>query len=472
MSGKQPVLKHSEIVFMYAADDEAYKAYGTTFVGWGGAHTKEEVQRHHGLGIRCTGSMWCLTAGPELLHKNPELQKGVALDIESKPIMVPWLFDQVYEGMRALWGCTNNPIFRELCRRRVREAMAGGADGLHVDDHAGSAAAAMHGGGFCDYCMAGFREYLKDNASAADLRAAGVKDLDTFDYRTLVRKYAKTRQEYMKVQNRIPLMKRFIHFQHDAAAAHVRELGRIASEVARHKVLLSANACLSFPHQDYVLDSITHAICEIPQFPELGTRGVATAIKCYALATRQGKPLAATAMGWDWTFVKKHSCYDLVRFWIAAAYAHGQRFMCPHPTRQWCLDPKIGTHWYAAPINEFAPLYQFIKRNAACFDSLEAVGPAGVRHPRNIRATVRRKGSAGRCVLHVLNTDYDEKGTIMRPRRNVRIRVPKKLLAAGKKTVRLLSYDAAEQNAPVTYKGATAGFVLPELNVWTICVLK
>jgi len=205
MSGKQPVLKHSEIVFMYAADDEAYKAYGTTFVGWGGAHTKEEVQRHHGLGIRCTGSMWCLTAGPELLHKNPELQKGVALDIESKPIMVPWLFDQVYEGMRALWGCTNNPIFRELCRRRVREAMAGGADGLHVDDHAGSAAAAMHGGGFCDYCMAGFREYLKDNASAADLRAAGVKDLDTFDYRTLVRKYAKTRQEYMKVQNRIPL---------------------------------------------------------------------------------------------------------------------------------------------------------------------------------------------------------------------------------------------------------------------------
>jgi len=472
MPRKKPVLEHSEVVFMYAADDEAYKAYGATFVGWGGAHSPEQVARHHALGVRCTGTMWCLTAGAKLLYESPALREAAAVDIEGKCVAVPWQFDHVHEGQATWFGCTNNPTFRELCRRRVRDAMAGKADGLHVDDHSGTASAALHGGGFCDYCMAGFREYLKTHARPAELRAAGVRDIDTFDYRTLVRKHAKTREKYMKVRERVPLMKRFMHFHFEAAAAHTRELGRLASEVAGHPALLSANACLPHWHQEFVLDSLTHVICEVEQHAERGTRGVGPAIKAYAIAARHNRPLAGTAAGWDWTFVKKHACHDLVRFWIATAYAHGQRFMCPHPTRQWCFDKKIGTHWYAAPIEEFAPVYRFIRRNAACFDGLEAVSPARVRKPRNVLTTVRRKGKSGRTVLHVINADYDEKAKLMRRRRNVRIGVPKKLLAPGSKTVRLLSYDAPPRRADVTFKGATANFVLPELGIWTICVLK
>ena len=57
----EPVLRHSEVVFMYAADDDAYRAYNATFVAWGGANTPEQVKRHHDIGVRCTGSMWCLT---------------------------------------------------------------------------------------------------------------------------------------------------------------------------------------------------------------------------------------------------------------------------------------------------------------------------------------------------------------------------------------------------------------------------
>ena len=472
MSRKQPVLTHSEIVFMCAADDEAYKAYGTTFVGWGGASTPTEVRRHHRLGIRCTGSMWCLTAGAKLLYEKPELRKAVSFDIEGKPVMPPWQFDHTYKGMKSWFGCTNNPTFRELCRQRVRDVMAGKADGLHVDDHSGTAMAAINfGGGFCDHCMAGFREHLKQNVPAATLRAAGVGEIDAFDYRALVRKYARTRKSYLKVRHKIPLMKEFARFHLAAAAQNVRELGRVAAEAARHSVLLSANACLPHWHQTYVLGSLTHVICEVEQFAEHGTRGIGPAIRAYNIATRHNKPLAATAMGWDWTFVKNNACYDLVRFWIAVAYAHGQRFMCPHPTRQWCFDAKIGTHWYAAPIEEFAPVYRFIKANAGCFDGLEAVRPAGVEATRNIRTTVRRKGKAGRCVLHLINTDYDEKAKVMRPRKNVRIRLPKKLLAPGRKTVRLLSYDAAPREAQVAYKGATASFVLPDLHTWTICVL-
>ena len=72
----EPVFRHSEVVFMYAADDDAYRAYNATFVAWGGANTAEQVKRHHEIGVRCTGSMWCLTAGAEKIHKNPALRES------------------------------------------------------------------------------------------------------------------------------------------------------------------------------------------------------------------------------------------------------------------------------------------------------------------------------------------------------------------------------------------------------------
>lgn len=193
------MLEHSDAVFMYASDEEAYKAYGATFVAWGGANTAEQVKRHHDMGVRCTGSMWCLTAGAKTLHENAELREAVARDIEGKPVEVPWLFDHIHEGQKTWFGCTNHPAFRDHCRREVRRVMAGGADGLHVDDHLGVAQpATAFGGGLCDPCVAAFRAYLKAHAKPEELQAAGVTDLDTFDYRDLIRKHATTRDAYLK----------------------------------------------------------------------------------------------------------------------------------------------------------------------------------------------------------------------------------------------------------------------------------
>jgi hypothetical protein len=146
-SNSEPVLRHSEVVFMYAASEEAYRAYDATFVAWGGAETAEKVKRHHDLGIRCTGSMWCLTAGAENIHKDPKLRAACAVDIEGNPVEVPWQFDHTYQGTKTYFGCTNHPEFQKLCRERVRQAMAGGGY-LHVDDHLGTAGSCWHGGGF------------------------------------------------------------------------------------------------------------------------------------------------------------------------------------------------------------------------------------------------------------------------------------------------------------------------------------
>jgi hypothetical protein len=467
-------LRHSEVVFMYAASDEAYRAYDATFVGWGGADTAEKVKRHHDLGIRCTGSMWCLTAGAENIHKDPKLRAACAIDIEGNPVEVPWLFDHTYQGTKTYFGCTNHPDFQRLCRERVRQVMAGKPDGLHVDDHLGTAGAAYwQGGGFCDYCMKGFRDYLRNHATKEQLQQAGVAQIDDFDYRTLVRRYAQTRQEYKKVQRQIPLMDLFLQFQVEAAAEHTRQLGQLAAEVAGHPVLLSANACLPNETHTHVVKYLTHVICEVGQNASAGTSRIDHAIEAYELVARLGKPMAATASGQDWAFVKQNNCEELVRFWIALAYAYGQRFMVPHPRRQWCFNSELGTHWYAAPIEAYAPVYRFIRENAAWFDDLETVDIED--HKPDVAAsvlvTVRRKSGSDRTVLHVLNRDYDSENKSMRPLLNVEVSVERPLVSPTRSQARLLSYDQAPQWAELEQDAGRVRVRIPELRLWTLVVL-
>jgi len=460
---------------MYAASDEAYQAYGATFVGWGGAHTLEQVKRHHDLGVRCTGSMWCLTAGAENIHKDPKLRAACAVDIEGYPVEVPWLFDHNYEGTKSYFGCTNHPDFQDLCRQRVRQVMAGGADGLHVDDHLGTAGAAWwQGGGFCDYCMKGFRAYLKDHATKEQLQQADVERVDEFDYRSLVRKYATTRQEYRKVQHQIPLMGLFLQFHAEAAAEHTRRLGQLAAEVVGRPVLLSANACLPNRTHTHVVKYLTHVICEVGQNASAGTSRIDHAIEAYELVTSLGRPMAATASGHDWAFVKQNDCEELVRFWIALAYAHGQRFIVPYPQRQWCFNNELGTHWYAAPIEAYAPVYRFIRANADCFDGFEAIDLKGREPdaPTNVLVTVRRRSGSNQVVLHVLNRDYDSETKSMRSLLNVEVFVKRFLISPTKLQARLLSYDEPAQQVDLVQGADAVSIRIPQLRLWTLAVLE
>ena len=467
----EPVLRHSEVVFMYAADDDAYRAYNATFVAWGGAKTAEQVKRHHAIGLRCTGSMWCLTAGAENIHKNAALREACAVDIEGKPVEVPWLFDHTYQGTKTYFGCTNHPEFRSLCRQRVREAMAGKADGLHVDDHLGTAGAAWwQGGGFCDWCMKGFREYLKEHADKEQLEKESVSDIETFDYRELIRKYARTRAEYKKVQHEIPLMELFLDFQATAAAEHTRQLGLLAAEVAGHPVLLSANAGIPNRAHTYVVKNLTHVVCEVRQNAPAGVERIDHAIEAYRMATKLGRPLAATASGQDWAFVKQQKCEELVRFWIALAYAHGQRFMVPHPKRQWCFNKELGTHRYAAPIEAYAPMYRFIRAQSLWLDGFEAVELKQLNAPENVLCTTRRKADSGQIVLHVLNRNYDKDSKRFNPLAQVKISFEKSAIANVARQATVASYDAPQQKIQVGKQNSAIEITLPELRLWSLVI--
>jgi hypothetical protein len=484
-----------DVIFMYPPLEPAtYAQYGCTMLAWGGAAKGETARWLAENGIHGTGSLWCLTAGPENLHKNADLRDAVARDIEGKPIPVWWLFDVTYEGTPTWFGCTNHHAFRAHVRQRVAEEMAGNAPGLHVDDHLGTAhPVAFLGGCFCDHCMAEFRTWLMHHGTAENLATACARDWDDFDYRSLVRQYATTDAQYQLEKESIPLYDQFLDCQLQLAAENVRQLGALASEIVKRPITLSANTCLPESPHIVVTPHLTHLVGEVNHHAERGTAELLDAVHAYRMAQTIGKPLAGTAKGQDWAWVKVHGAVNLVKIWIALGYCAGQRLMAPH--RQWCYTMEKGTHWYDGPAAEFAPLYRFVRAHTHLFRDTTTLGPLvppgnvprrfdtsaqraalhqalAVGDPRPLQSGSawvfpRRKADGG-LVIHVLNLDYKADTDSIAPQPNLSVHVSTDIAANLPSTATLFSYDAPPTIVPVRHAPGESIILLPELRLWTV----
>ena len=361
-------MKHSDVAFMYTTTPDIYGVYEATWVAWGGA-SSESVKAAQAIGIHYAASMWTLTAGAENLHKRADLREAVCRDILLEPIIVPWQWDHTYEGTPTYFGCTNNPTFRAFSRERVVSAMKTGADGLHIDDHLGSAGSFWHGGCFCGFCVSGFRDFLARPEYRPEVEKHGV-GLDGFNYRGFLGERVSTREEYKRQRRKLPFTELYWLYQAKSAAAFVLELRKLAEDVKGGPVTCSANAGIQNPVHLVVTPNLTHVVCEV-DFRHGGKSAPdASAIEAFKLGDAIGKPVAATASGQNWAYARAHSnAVGLVRLWIAESYALGHRLMAPH--RKWAYTQEKGTHWYQSKPGDFAYLYQFIRKNADLLDNYE-----------------------------------------------------------------------------------------------------
>jgi hypothetical protein len=369
------VLKRSDVVFMYEADPKTLEAYGATMLAWGGTPTKSSMEETPG--VRRFGSVGMVTEFDAYCRRFPQTyEQGICRDVEGKPVRVPWLTDHQYQGIPYWWCCTQQPLFRQFLRERVVETVKAGADGLHIDDHLGTAGGLFLGLCFCERCVAGFRIYLK-SLPTDRLKKAGIRNAAEFNFRDEIKQWL-TIGSQSKKETGHPLWSEWTTYQCRAAADFMFELRRLAAETAGRPIPVGANAGLLWPRHlgDYqALDLFTaetdHRAGD-RRFSDLP-------LVAYRLAESVGRPYAATASGGDWAFIKEHNLPGLIRGWIALAYASGQNFMAPH--HQWCYTPEKGTHWYDGPAEQFAPLYRFVRQNAALLDGYETYADLAVVLP-------------------------------------------------------------------------------------------
>jgi len=359
-----PVLKRSDVVFMYQASRQTYQDYGATVLAWGGRPTEKSLREADGL--KFFGSVGMVTEFSRYYERFPDgYEQGLCRNLDGQPFKVPWLTDHQHKGIPFWWCCTRQPLFRQYIEERVVDTVKAGAHGVHIDDHLGTAGGLFAGGCFCDRCVAEFRDYLAA-LPQEELAKLGVKTPASFNVREVFRAW-RDEKPGRKVEQH-PLFGHFRVYQLRGAAQFMTELRALAARTAGRPVPMGANACLLWgPHlNDY--QSLDLFSAEIQHHAE--TRRLSDdPLAAYRLADALGRPLAATASGHDWAFIKEQNLPGLVQGWIALGYAAGHSLMAPN--RQWCYTSEKGTHWYEGPKEKFAPLYQFVRQHAELFDGYE-----------------------------------------------------------------------------------------------------
>ncbi|MBI5384012.1 MAG: hypothetical protein HZA90_04925 [Verrucomicrobia bacterium] len=359
-----PVLKRSDVVFMYQAERQTYQDYGATVLAWGGRPTAKSLEAARGL--KFFGSVGMVTEFNRYYERFPRTyEQGLCRNLEGQPFKVPWLTDHQHKGVPYWWCCTRQPLFRQYLSERVADTVKAGADGVHIDDHLGTAGGMFAGGCFCDRCVKEFPAFLAA-LPADELTRLGVTNSANFNFRDVVRAWLAEKSGRQASQH--PLYPKFRVYQFRGAAAFMMELRALAAKTAGLPVPMSANAGLLWgPHlSDYqALDGFSAEI----DHHAAARRFSDSPLVAYRLADAVGRPLVSTASGGDWAFIKEQNLPGLVQGWMALSYAAGHGLMAPH--HQWCYTPQKGTHWYDGPKEKFAPLCQFIRRNAALLDGYD-----------------------------------------------------------------------------------------------------
>lgn len=352
-----PVLTRSDVVFMYQASPEIYADYGATLLAWGGGSTSGARATE----IKTFGSVGMVTEFSRYYERFPETyQQGLCRDLKGEPYKVPWLTDHQHKGVPYWWCCTRQPVFRQYISERVAQTVKSGVFGVHIDDHLGTAGSIGSGGCFCNRCVEEFRAELAHDTPP------GIANPAQYDYAETLRTWL-AEKPGRSVQAH-PLWPRWRSYQLRGAAAFMQELRQLAAKTAGHPVPMSANACLLWgPHlNDY--QALDFFSAEIDH--HASTKHFSDApLVAYRIADAVNRPLASTASGGDWAFIKENNLSGLVQGWIALGYAAGHSIMAPN--RQWCYTKEKGTHWYAGPKEKFAFLYRFVHDNPALFDGYE-----------------------------------------------------------------------------------------------------
>ena len=232
--------------------------------------------------------------------------------------------------------------------------------------------------------MEGFRKYLAAQVSSEKLAALGIRDLDRFDYRQFLLDRGVKPDQYNRQRAGLPLAAEFLEFQVQAADAYVAQYRRRAEQLRGRPLALCLNSGITDAQGLVIAPQVTFFCCEV-EHQAAGRKVPLHPVYAYKLADGVDRPVASTAGGWDWAFIKEHNLPGLVRTWIAMSYAFGHHFMAPH--YQWCYTQEKGTHWYRGPTEDYAYLYQFVRRNARLLDDYRAAAAVAVVYDHAARRT-------------------------------------------------------------------------------------
>ena len=175
-----------------------------TIIGWGVALGDNEpdlrwvkVPSKRGAKHISQVSIWNKDSWKQLGDLPPELKDAYVKGFDGEPLYI-----QTDVFLNIL-----DPAYQQWLKDKMKLHIDAGTDGFVFDEHWGTSVAVTQGTGpFDEYSLAGFREYLKSRYSPQELKAQGVDDISTFNYRDFLVKnnYKERYQKSFGTSNAAP----------------------------------------------------------------------------------------------------------------------------------------------------------------------------------------------------------------------------------------------------------------------------
>jgi len=304
----------------------------------------------HNAGLRYTGStLSTFDAYSDIYPDRPDLLEATCIDIDNEKIIFEW--ENLY------WQCTNNPVWREFLLETAKRSIDCGADGVCIDEWLGTYSAAQEAGGcFCEYCMQGFREYLKEKYGTEELESFGIEDIDNFDYGNFIREQGTDALQPDFLDYQMASIREFWHESVSEIRAYAREKGKDVFSVSANVPDLMASWMPIQNELDYLFSEYSY------DYPPKGR-----SIPIFKLTRSLGKPVLITPQTANPTLLARSDMTTLMKIYTVEAYSARGFLTVPYDVT---AQPPEGWTYYYADMEELSPYYDFIYNNEQCYENL------------------------------------------------------------------------------------------------------
>jgi hypothetical protein len=351
-------LPRSAAVGMVSMPPALYKAVGVDFIAWGDRPDsvgltpqayRVRLQNMRQIGTEVGATIPTRTGSRGFIrsHSDAEVGEAMCRTCDGSPVVVPGFQGQEERGQPIAWISTSSEQFRAQLSRTFSTILDSGARSLMIDDVAGALAAHVwFGGCYSKADLAGLNATMRARTGrsiGADLcsfhKKATTPGTDEF----------RSAMEYYQTQ----MAENISNFERQAEARGL-------------KLAYSGNQQIYSAFSGPLLKKLDFFSFECPQTygPDDEISNVLSAKMGEAL----GKPTILIGTGGNHRYIAEKGASTLLRSWIAEAYANGAYFVVPYGL--W-MDRAVagGVTWLRPPLQDFTPLFHFIKTQRALFDN-------------------------------------------------------------------------------------------------------
>jgi len=439
--------------------------------------------------VQASGRLFGGAASSALSHvakteKDLDYADLACVNLNGVPVIPTW--KRAWRPPGNLWMCVNNPAVERCYVEYLKSCMDAGAQVMQRDEPGGNENAVSWGGCFCEHCVQAFRNYLAKNTAAEKQTQLGIDNINTFDYRDLLKHQSAPVGDDFRHWTGGELKQLFVQFQTEATVAFHRRTRQTLDEHVGRRVAISCNnGCRRWTPTELEFDwcfgelSYRHAT---PGFIHDAMQDATELGRCQVITM----PKKSDREGLD-------AWHRLTRQTIAMAYASGGLCMVPWDVYM----PSDAPRYFGTP-EQYADLYGFIRACSQYLDGYEYAGafgagiecnlygdapPIRLTGDRNVCAVVRAipKRADGAVVVHLIDwsddptsfqVSLDPAAFFGDKALKMRLLVPAPYdTATHEKADQTRAYDALTNTVPVE-SGYVTSVSVPALTPWGILVIE